>query len=328
LRELRERNAKFKDGVAVGMKRLRFPLIVFGASIAVWLALCAAIGVLAAEGALHPPRLALDASRDQSAAKIAEENHADLREVEIAASDGAKLRGWSIRPATGNGDAVILLHGVGDNRAGMLGPADILLRHGYAVLLPDARAHGMSGGAIATYGVLEADDIRRWFEWLRGDHALHCIDGIGDSMGAAELLRSLDAERGFCAVVGEGPFASFREAAYDRLGQQFSTGPWLGRTLLRPAFTVGMEYARLRYGVDLRDAAPEKSVAETSVPVLLIHGLADTNLPPRHSEMMKAAVPAVVRWEPAGAEHCGASTAAPAEYERRVVGWFASHDSR
>ena len=147
-------------------------------------------------------------------------------------------------------------------------------------------------------------------------------------MGAAELLRSLDEERGFCAVVAESSFASFREAAFDRLGQHFSTGPWLGRTLLRPAFVIGMEYAQMRYGVNLRDAAPEKSVANTNVPVLLIHGLADTNLPPRHSEMIKAEVPAVVLWEPTGADHCGASTAAPAEYERKVVGWFGTHDLR
>jgi fermentation-respiration switch protein FrsA (DUF1100 family) len=310
------------------VNRVRFPLIILGASIAVWLVLCAAIGVLATEGALHPPRLALDAERYQRAVDIAAENHADLRDVEISASDGAKLRAWSIRPATGNGDAVILLHGLSDNRAGMLGPAQMLLRHGYTVLLPDARAHGMSGGPIATYGVLEADDIRRWFEWLRKDQAPRCIDGVGDSMGAAELLQSLDMEPGFCAVAAESPFASFREAAYDRLGQQFSTGPWLGRTLLLPVFGIGMEYAWLRYGVDLRDAAPAKSVAKTGVPVLLIHGLADTNLPPRHSEMMKAAVPAVVLWEPFGADHCGASIAAPAEYERKVVGWFRSHDSR
>ena len=207
----------------------------------------------------------------------------------------------------------------------MLGPAQMLLRHGFAVLLPDARAHGMSGGQVVTYGVLEAEDVRRWFEWLKQSESPHCIDGIGDSMGGAELLRSLDAEHGFCAVVAESAFSSFREAAYDRLGQQFSTGPWLGRTLLRPALIVGMAYARLRYEVDFRRADPAGSVAASHVPVLLIHGLADMNLPPRHSEMIKAANPTAVLWEPVGAGHCGASNAAPAEYERRVVSWFAGH---
>ena len=115
-------------------------------------------------------------------------NHAELTEASIAANDGVTLRGWSIRPRRGNGDAVILLHGHTDNRAGMLGNADLLLRHGYAVLLPDARGHGASGGDLATYGVKEADDIRRWFDWIEQAEAPRCIDGLGESMGAALLL--------------------------------------------------------------------------------------------------------------------------------------------
>ncbi len=290
-----------------------------------WLSLCTVVGIVAVEGALHPPRLPLRPVDIEQAEVIAAQDHAVLAEATVNARDGAVLRAWSIRPLASNGDAVILLHGQGDNREGMLGPADMLLRNGYAVLLPDARAHGASGGRLGTYGVLEADDVRRWFDWLRLSESPHCIDGLGDSMGAAELLRSLDAEDRFCAVVAECAFATFSEAGYDRLGQQFSTGPWLGRTLLRPALVFGIAYARLRYEVDFGKADPAGAVAATQVPVLLIHGLADTNLPPRHSEMIKAANPAVVLWEPAGADHCGASSVAPEEYERRVVGWFASH---
>ncbi len=309
------------------MKRAHSIAIFAGAGLMIWLVLCAVIGLIAVEGALHPARLALSAEDEQQAAAIAAEDHANVTEATVAASDGAVLHAWSIRPLHGNGDAVILLHGQGDNRSGMLGPARMLLRHGYALLLPDARAHGISGGVTGTYGVLEADDVRRWFDWLEQSESPHCIDGLGDSMGGAELLRSLDAERGFCAVIAESAFESFREAAYDRLGQQFSTGPWLGRTFLRPALWMGMAYVRIRYGIDFRKADPASAVAGSHVAVLLIHGLADTNLPPRHSEMIKAGNAAVQLWEPEGAGHCGASSVAPAEYERRVVGWFAAHDS-
>ena len=66
--------------------------------------------------------------------------------------------------------------------------------------------------------------------------------------------------------------------------------------------------------------------------VLLIHGLRDTNLPARHSEMIQARnrmrSPAVALWEPAEAGHCGAASAEPAEFERRVIGWFESHPNR
>ena len=41
------------------------------------------------------------------------------------------------------GNAAVLLHGLADNRLGMIGYAKLLLAHGYSVLLPDARAHGV-----------------------------------------------------------------------------------------------------------------------------------------------------------------------------------------
>jgi fermentation-respiration switch protein FrsA (DUF1100 family) len=323
--DIQRRNRGQHNNVNGNVKRIRLIAIFCGAGLTAWLLLCVSIGVVAIEGALHPVHLTLSAEDVQQAAIIAKENHAVLTDVEVVARDGAILRAWSIRPVDWNGDAVILLHGQGDKRSVMLGPAAMLLRHGFATLLPDARAHGTSGGRIATYGVLEADDVRLWFDWIQKSQSPHCIDGMGDSMGGAELLSSLAAERDFCAVIAESSFATFREAAYDRLGQVFSTGPWLGRTLLRPALVVGTAYVRFRYGVDLAQANPASAVAASRVPVFLIHGLADTNLPPRHSVLIKALNSAVVLWEPAGANHCGASSAAPAEYEQRVVEWFESH---
>jgi len=287
-----------------------------------WLGACTAIGVIAADDALHPQRLPLTAADEARAEIIAAEGEASLTNVQVTANDGVILRAWILRPIHENGDAVILLHGQGDNRSGMLGNADLLLRHGFTVLLPDARAHGESGGSIATYGVEEAQDVRHWYQWLDQTMQPHCIDGLGDSMGAAELLRALAVEPGFCAVIAESTFAAFEEAAYDRLGQEFGTGPWLGRTVLRPAMDAGLIYVDLRYGVNLEEASPLKAVKESDVPVLLIHGLADTNLPARHSEMIRAAAPRVVLWEPATAEHCGAFVSDPIEYEARVVGWF------
>jgi hypothetical protein len=274
------------------------------------------------EVALHPERRITTVNDRIFARNISAREDAVLSEVAVAADDGAILRAWSFVPHKGNGDVVILLHGQGDNRAGMLGAADLLLRHGYAVLLPDARAQGASGGAIATYGVKEREDLRSWYAWLERSLHPHCTDALGNSMGAAIAL---EATPEFCAVAAESPFSSFREAAYLRLGQQFGAGPWLGRTLLFPAVESGFFYARLRYEVDFERASPAKAAAASRVPILLIHGLADTNLPPHFSEVIKMGRPDAVLWEPPGAGHCGAINTAPAEYEQHVTGWFSSH---
>jgi dipeptidyl aminopeptidase/acylaminoacyl peptidase len=73
--------------------------------------------------------------------------------------------------------------------------------------------------------------------------------------------------------------------------------------------------------VDFEEASPEEAVAASRVPVLLIHGLKDTNLPPRNSEQIVTASglrkPAVELWEPTEAEHTGAAAAEPLEFERR-----------
>ncbi|UWZ86690.1 alpha/beta hydrolase [Occallatibacter riparius] len=308
--------------------RVRRRIVATGlAAITMWLLVCILAGIFAAEGALHPGRNPLTGNLRERAVELAAENHGLLADVSITAGDGSTLRAWSIVPASRNGDAVILLHGQADNRAGLLGPAGLLLRHGYAVLLPDARAHGESGGAIATYGVLEADDIHRWVAWMRNAEQPRCVDGIGDSMGAAELLRSLEVEHGYCAVVAESSFSSFREVAYDRMGQWFGTGPWIGRTILHPAVDLGFLYAGVKYGMNLDRASPLHAVAASATPVLLIHGLADTNIPPRHSEQIKRAQPGVALWEPPHADHCGASSADPAGYEAHVIGWLVAHDA-
>src|SRR5258708_26042355 len=162
------------------------------------------------------------------------------------------------------------------------------------VLLPDARAHGSSGGGLATYGLNEADDIPRWVNWIETAEDPRCMFGLGESMGAAQLFQSLPKETRFCAVVAESPFATFREVAYARFGRPFHTGPWLGRTFFRPAVDVGFLYVRFRYGLNMEAASPKRAVAGVKTPVLLIHGLQDRNIPPYHSDMILEKKPSSV----------------------------------
>jgi hypothetical protein len=97
----------------------------------------------------------------QKAEATAAQFGAVLQDVSVAGSDGSHLKGWFARPANANDDAVILLHGIGDNRQGMMGFAELFLANGLGVLVPDSRAHGESGGDFPTYGIKETDDIGR-----------------------------------------------------------------------------------------------------------------------------------------------------------------------
>jgi alpha-beta hydrolase superfamily lysophospholipase len=301
----------------------RYRRVVVG--LCLYLAFCCVGGIFLADGTLHPARRPLTEDEIVEARRSAQVLNAELADASITTHDGAVLRGWVIRPRRANGDAVILLHGLADNRVGMTGYAQLLVAHGFAVLMPDARAHGASGGEIATYGLLERNDIHEWFDFLQAKEHPGCIFGFGESMGAAQLLQSLDAGTHFCAVAAESPFANFREIAYDRMGQPFHLGPWIGRTLLRPLVDAAFLRARWKYGLNMEKISPEESVAQTTVPVLLIHGQVDSNIPVRHSRLIHARSSKIQLWEIPGADHCGAISTAPQQFEQKLLGWFGAH---
>jgi pimeloyl-ACP methyl ester carboxylesterase len=283
-------------------------------------------GIFLAEGALHPRRRPLLAVDQRQATEMANSNASDLSDISIPAIDGVVLRAWNLKPRKNFAYTVILARGLSDNRAGMMAYAQFFLRDGYDVLTPDARAHGMSGGEIATYGIRESNDLHRWLDWLELNEHPACIYGFAESMGAAGLLQSLQSESRFCAVTAESPFSTFREIAYDRVGQFFHTGPWLGRTVFRPIVECAFIYAKWRYHLNFDLDSPEKAVESTKVPILLIHGQVDSNIPVRHSRKIAAGNQNVALWEVPGADHCGAIGIAPVELERRVTDWFQQND--
>ena len=297
-------------------------------ALVLYLTLCTIGGIYLADGTLHPARRPLTVEENIGVQNVAKESNTNIVDVSISTPDAITLRAWLIVPRHPNHDAVLLLHGLGDNRLGMTGYAQLFLAHGYTVLMPDARAHGTSGGQLATYGLLERSDIHLWAQFLDDQFNPHdqlhprCIYAFGESMGAAELLQSLDTHPHFCAVAAESPFANFREIAYDRMGQPFHLGPWVGRIVLRPLVEVAFLRVRLKYHLNLDDISPEDSAAAATIPVFLIHGQIDSNIPVRHSQRIHAHAPNTILWEVPGADHCGALSTSPKEFEPRILAWF------
>ena len=291
------------------------------------------VGVVLAELTLHPWRRAMPVADQEKIARAYQQFGAVLQPVVIHAADGAELSAWYSVPAHENGNAVILLHGIGDNRLGVAAYGQVFLQHGYRVLMPDSRAHGESGGDIATYGLRESDDIHRWVSWLY-DHGAHCVDGFGESMGAALVLESMRAEHRFCAVVADSPFSTFRSVAYDREGFFIGAGrlhlePVVGRTVGLLPTEIALAYTRWRYGVNLLEANPLDVVRSSNIPVLLIHGEKDINILPRHSLILVKADPEHAQlWIVPHARHGGAVGVAPEQFWSRVLGFLAQHEGK
>ena len=96
--------------------------------------------------------------RTSSASPIGAPPGASYREVAFDAGDGVHLSGW-YRP-TRNGATIIVLHGGGGDRTGAVAHARLLVRHGYGVLLYDARGRGRSEGVAERVGLGLAEGRR------------------------------------------------------------------------------------------------------------------------------------------------------------------------
>jgi len=194
----------------------------------------------------------------------------------ILAGDGVNLKGWRCR-ATGAARATIVyLHGTADNRTSAAAIVQRFAPRGFAVVAYDSRAHGESDGEACTYGFYEKQDLRRVMDTI--DSAPIVL--FGTSLGAAVALQEAALDARAAAVVAVETFSDLRTVASERAPFFFTAGA------IRKAFELAE--AQGRFEVDA--VSPMAAAARISVPVLLVHGDADVETPPAHSQRVYAAL--------------------------------------
>lgn len=122
------------------------------------------------------------------------------------------------------------------------------------------------------------------------------IGALGFSMSAAAFL--LTRSSGIRAIVTDSSYASPEEL----IGRQFF---FLPAPLNRPFVTLTNLWAHLLLDVDVSQAAPREVVRMLHIPLLLIHGDADFQIPVSHTRQIAAnADPSVTElWIVPGAGH-------------------------
>jgi fermentation-respiration switch protein FrsA (DUF1100 family) len=253
-----------------------------------------------------------------------------------ARGDGVRLRGWFIPGVRPNGTltaqrALIVVHGKWANRTdpavGLLDLSHQLVLHGFAVLAFDLRGMGESPPAPLARGYLEQRDVLGAVDFLRHGPLPfptlgrpQAVGGWGVSMGATTLLLASAREPSIVAVVADSPVADILPIIERDLEQT-------GRV---PAGLIpgALVAARVLYGIDFAAVRPVDVVAQLAPrPLLLIHGGADTYIPPaQHTQLVTAAAAAphahVQAWLVPGAAHAQAFHTAGAVYVERVVAFF------
>jgi uncharacterized protein len=235
----------------------------------------------------------------------------DYREVAFDASDGVHLSGW-YRP-THNGATLIVLHGGGGDRTGAVAHARLLARHGYGVLLYDARGRGRSEGQQNAFGWGWTKDIAGAIAFLRSRPEVDAqrIGGLGLSTGADALVQAAGQGADLHAVVADGTAAeSFED--WRRLQ---------GVTALTPMFAA--EFATVRIASGAKSGPPmEDMVKRISRPLLLVSAGREQEYDFNVKYDRAAGSRPVEHWNVPEAGHTGAIRDAAPAYERRVTAFF------
>jgi uncharacterized protein len=252
-----------------------------------------------------------------------------VQEVVVDGPIGALPAWWFTPTATASRSSVagptwaVLVHGRSGSRVETLRLAAPCLAAGLPALAvsyrndPDAPA---SPDGRSHLGATEWEDVEAAVAWAL-EHGAQDVVLVGLSMGGAcvaELLRRSALAPRVRAVVLEAPVLDWgpvlRRAAIDR-----GLPPSVLPLLLPP--TMALASARSR--IDFRSLGSFDGIED--VPVLLVHGDADTTVPVELADALAATAPEVVTYlRIADAGHLRAWNLARAEVEAAVSGFLAA----
>jgi pimeloyl-ACP methyl ester carboxylesterase len=268
--------------------------------------------------------------------------------IRLRSRDGLRLAGRWLPAEAGADDptggdwqpdpheAVLLLHGYSGSIAPDLVEYGPFLRRTANVLGIDFRGHGDSDDGPTTFGLLEVEDVAGALAWL-GERGITRVALFGTSMGAVTALASIvvlgdgtlpaaDADPDAPAHDIAAPRPRIVAAVADSVPPEVTLGVANRMRIPFRGFVAGriFEAAGRRVGGDIRATEPIRIIALTeAVPILLIHGTADTTVPIADARRLAAAAGLNVEpWEIVDAEHSSGHAARPADYEARVQGFL------
>jgi uncharacterized protein len=235
---------------------------------------------------------------------------AAYQDVTFEATDGLDLAGW-YRPSR-NGAAVLVVHGGSSDRKGSLNHAEMLARHGYGVLVYDARGRGESDGSENNYGGDWSKDVAGALDFLktRDDVDPRRIGAVGLSTGADALIDIAPERPDVAALVADGAAAGSFEDWHRLRGDEIGAAPGL----------VMFTTIRVLSG-DAPTRPLEDQVRKITSPTLLISAGTDVE---RDFNVLydEAADGPVEHWNLPDAHHTRAIHQQRADYERRVVSFL------
>lgn len=218
--------------------------------------------------------------------------------VTVTSHDGLKLSGRYYHTEDG-APLDICFHGYrSSSLTDFSGGSELSFQMGHNVLLVDQRAHGKSQGRTIAFGIQERQDLLKWVEYAVerfGPEVKILLYGV--SMGGATVLMAseLNLPGNVKGIVADCPYTSPIEIIL-HVGKNMPIPDWL----IRPFAILG---AKIFGGFDLTETDAEKAVKHTSVPILIIHGEADSFVPHQMSDIVQSNPNMITRYTIPNADH-------------------------
>lgn len=240
----------------------------------------------------------------------------DWRPVQAAAEDGLTLRGYYFPAAEQSDVTAIIMHGY-RNTALDLGVYAELYRDvlGFNVLLPDARSHGVSDGEYLGFGYLDRLDLKQWIEFAiaeTGADTKIVLHGV--SMGGAAVMMCAGEtlpQNVVCAVDDCGYTSVDKQLRHVMKLWYHIDWKWLLNAVSR--------MCEKRAGYSFFEASALEQIRQTKIPVLFIHGGADTFVPASMVHELYEACPSYKElYIPPHSEHAQSYADNPEAYTEKV----------
>lgn len=241
-----------------------------------------------------------------------------VEEVYFTGGDNLTMAGWFL--PSQNGATIILLHGYGGDRTGMLWHAQTLYEAGFGVLAYDERASGESEGDYRSFGWEDAADVAGAIAFLHGRSPdnNHPIGIAGCSIGGQIALQGAAYYPEIGAVWADGPAVIL---AKDNPPPQ----NWAEVLLVISGYIVDWMYAQ-RLGVTPPPAMIDIIGDISPRPIMLVGGGQPHPFfgseEPRINFYAEQAGDTAVTWTIEEAYHCDGPAWQPDAYAERMVTFF------
>lgn len=206
----------------------------------------------------------------------------EYEEMKLTSRDGLELMGYYLPAKQPSNKLVILTHGyLGHAKQMGLYGQYYYEELGFNVFMPNARGHGRSGGDYYGFGWPDRLDLIDWTKQLvqkQGPETEIVYHGL--SMGAATVLMASGEEelpKQVQAIVADSPYQSVYQLFAYQMDRMFHLPAY-------PLLDNMSLLTKAKAGYSLKEANALNEVKKTEVPILYIHGKADTFVPTAMAE--------------------------------------------